>query len=71
MNKLSLQEHKKLINILKENERYLTAPIEEKAADIIESIVLEAKVKKKKISKAKINLINTPLGPEVGVTFEE
>ena len=71
MLKLPVHEHQKLIDILKENENYLSASIEEKAADIIESIVLEAKIKKSDISKARINLINTRNGPEVNVTFEE
>jgi hypothetical protein len=71
MNKLSTKEHQKLINILKENKYYLSTSIEEKAADILESIALEAKSKKSDISKAKISLINTSKGPEIGVTFEE
>lgn len=71
MGKLKIQEHQKLINILKEYNYPLSTSIEEKAADIIESILLEAKIKKSDISKAKINLIDTPLGPEVGVIFDE
>lgn len=69
MNKLSMQEHQKLINILEEYKQYFTS-VEEKAADIIESIIYEAKSKKGDISKAKISLINTSNGPEIGVTFE-
>jgi hypothetical protein len=71
MDKLSIQEYQKLISILKENKHYLSTSIEEKAADILESIVIEAKSKNSKISKAKINIINTPQGPEIGVSFEE
>ncbi len=71
MDKLSMQEYMKLLDILKEYKYLLSTSIEEKAADIIESINFEAKNKKNDISKAKINLINTPLGPKVGVTFEE
>jgi hypothetical protein len=71
MNKLSIQEYQKLISILKENKHYLATSVEEKAADILKSIVMEAKDKKSHVSKAKINLINTSQGPEIGVTFEE
>ena len=71
MGKLSIQEYKKLINILNENKHYLSESIEEKAADILESIVLEAKDKQSSVSKAKINLINTSQGPEIAVNFEE
>ena len=71
MTKLSIQEYQKLINILKKHGYLLSTSIEEKASDIIESINFEAKNKKSKISKAKINLINTSNGPEIGVTFEE
>jgi hypothetical protein len=71
MDKLSILEYQKLISILTENKHYLSTSIEEKAADILESIVIEAKSKKREISKAKINLINTSNGPEIGVTFEE
>ena len=71
MDKISIHEYQKLIEILKEYNYLLSTSIEEKAADIVESIVLEAEVKKSDISKAKINLINTPLGPEVDVIFEE
>jgi len=71
MDKLSIEEYQKLIGILKEHDYYLSASIEEKAADIIESIDFEAKSKKSSVSKAKVNLINTPNGPEIGVTFEE
>jgi len=70
MDKLSMQEYQKLISILKEYNYLLSASIEEKAADIIESIYFEAKSKKSDISKAKVNLINTSNGPEIGVTFE-
>ncbi len=71
MDELSIQEYQKLINILKEHNYYLSSSIEEKAADIIESIDFEAKSRKRDISKAKVSLINTPNGPEIGITFEE
>jgi hypothetical protein len=71
MTKLSIQEYQKLIDILKEHDYLLSTSIEEKAADIIESIDFEAKSKKSNISKAKVCLISTPNGPEIGVTFEE
>jgi len=71
MEKLRTQEYQKLMNILEENKHYLSTSIEEKAADILESIVMEAKDKKSAVSKAKINLINTSLGPKIGVSFEE
>lgn len=71
MSKLSIQEYQKLINILKEHNYLLSTSIEEKAADIIESIAFDAKIKKSNISKAKVSLIDTPNGPEIGVTFKE
>ncbi len=71
MEKLRNQEYQKLINILEENKHYLTTTIEEKAADILESIAMEARDKKSNVSKAKINLINTSQGPRIGVSFEE
>ena len=71
MDKLSRQEHQKLINILKEHKHYLSTSIEEKVADIIESIAFDAKNSKRDINQAKIKLINTPKGPEIGVSFEE
>ena len=70
MNKLSIQEYEKLIGILNEHSRNLAISIEEKAADIIESINFEAQNKNMDIRKAKVNLIDTPNGPEIGVTFE-
>ena len=70
MAELSVQEYEKLIMILNKHSHYLAISIEEKAADIIESINFEAKHKNCNISKAKINLIDTPNGPEIGVTFE-
>jgi|GEM_PF-2070664 len=70
MDKLSMQEYQKLISILKEYKYLLSTSIEEKAADIIESIYFEAKSKKNDISKAKVKLINTSNGPEIDVTFE-
>lgn len=70
MDKLSVQEYQKLISILKEYNYILSTSIEEKASDIIESINFEAKSKKSDISKAKVNLVNTPYGPEIAVTFE-
>ncbi|WP_414470157.1 hypothetical protein [Methanobacterium sp. ACI-7] len=71
MGKLKVQEYQKLISILTDNEQYLSTSVEEKAADILESIVIEAKSKNSSASKAKINLITTPQGPEIGVSFEE
>jgi hypothetical protein len=71
MNKLPIQEYHKLISILEENSHYLSISIEEKAADILESIIMEAKDKKSNVNKAKIKLINTSKGPEIGVKFEE
>lgn len=70
MDKLSLHEYEKLIGILTENSCYLAISIEEKAEDIIESINYEAKHKHMDINKAKVNLIDTPNGPEIKVTFE-
>ena len=70
MDKLSIQEYEKLIGILNEHSRNLAISIEEKAADIIESINFEAQNKNMDIRKAKVNLIDTPNGPEIGVTFE-
>lgn len=70
MDKLSIQEYQKLIHILNEYNYLLSTSIEEKAEDIIESINFEAKRKKSDISKAKVNLIDTPNGPKIGVTFE-
>ena len=70
MDKLSMQEYQKLIHILKEYNYLLSTSIEEKAEDIIESINFEAKRKKSDISKAKVILIDTHNGPEIGVTFE-
>ncbi|MGF7118481.1 hypothetical protein [Methanobacterium oryzae] len=71
MEKISIQEYQKLISILEANKHLLSESIEEKAADILKSIVLEAKDKKCNVSKAKINLINTSQGPEIAVNFEE
>ncbi|HML05982.1 MAG TPA: hypothetical protein VK426_09430 [Methanobacterium sp.] len=70
MEKLKIQEYRKLIKILSDNKHYLSQSIEEKAADILESIRMEAEDKKCRVSKAKINLINTPQGPQIGVNFE-
>ncbi|MEN6291804.1 MAG: hypothetical protein ABFC34_03120 [Methanobacterium sp.] len=70
MDKLSIQEYEKLIGILSEHSRHLTISLEEKAADIVESINFEAQSKNRNIRKAKVNLIDTPNGPEIGVTFE-
>jgi len=70
MDKLSIQEYQKLIHILNEYDYLLSTSIEEKAEDIIESINFEAKRNKSDISKAKVNLIDTPNGPKIGVTFE-
>ena len=70
MDRLSIQEYEKLIGILNEHNHNLAISIEEKAADIIESINFEAKSKNMDIHKAKVNLIDTPNGPEIKVTFE-
>lgn len=70
MDKLSMHEYNKLIGILKEYKYLLSALIEEKAADIIESIAFDAKIRKSDISKAKVSLINTSNGSEIGITFE-
>ncbi len=71
MEKINTQEYQKLISILEENKHYLSTSVEEKAADILESIAMEAKDKKSRVSAAKINLINTSQGPKIGVSFEE
>ncbi|MGB9936493.1 MAG: hypothetical protein ACPK7O_02130 [Methanobacterium sp.] len=71
MEKLNIQEYQKLMSILTDNKEYLAMSVEEKAADILESIIIEAKSKNSSANKAKINLINTPQGPEIGVSFEE
>lgn len=71
MEKIASGEYQKLINILEENKHYLSISVEKKAADILESIVMEAKDKKSRVSTAKINLINTSQGPKIGVSFEE
>ncbi len=65
-----MHEYNKLIGILKEYKYLLSALIEEKAADIIESIAFDAKIRKSDISKAKVSLINTSNGSEIGITFE-
>lgn len=70
MDKLSIHEYHKLIRILKKYDYLLSTSVEEKAEDIIESINFEAKRKKSDISRAKVNLIDTHNGPEIGVTFE-
>ncbi len=70
MDKLSIQEYQKLIHILKEYDYLLSSSVEEKAEDIIESINFEAKRKKSDVRKAKVNVIDTHNGPEIGVTFE-
>ena len=59
-----------MIGILNEHSRNFVIFIEEKAADIVESINFEAQNKNRDICKAKVNLIDTPNGPEIGVTFE-
>jgi len=71
MSKLPRQEYRKLISILKEYKQYLSSSLEEDVADIVESISIDAKNNKRDISKAKIKLISTPKGPEIGVSFEE
>jgi hypothetical protein len=71
VDKLSRREYQKLINILKEYKQYLSASLEEDIANIVESISIDAKKNKRDISKAKIKLISTPKGPEIGVVFEE
>ena len=71
MSRLSRQEYQKLISILKEYKQYFSSSLEEDVADIIESISIDAKNNKVDMSKAKIKLISTPKGPEIGVSFEE
>lgn len=71
MSELSRREYRKLINILKEYKQYFSSSFEEDVANIVESISIDAKKSKRDISKAKIKLISTPKGPEIGVIFEE
>jgi ribosomal protein S17E len=71
VNKLSRREYRKLVNILKEYKQYFSSSFEEDIANIVESISIDAKKCKSDISKAKIKLISTPKGPEIGVVFEE
>ncbi|MGB9978218.1 hypothetical protein [Methanobacterium sp.] len=71
MSRLSTQEYQKLISILREYKQYFSSSLEEDVADIIESISIDAKNSKRDMSKAKIKLISTPKGPEIGVSFEE
>lgn len=71
MNHLSKQEYHKLISILKEYRPYYALTLEEDVRDIVESISLDAKINKKDLSKAKIKLIGTAKGPEIGVIFED
>lgn len=71
MDKLPRQEYQKLISILKEYKEYLSSSLEEDVADIVKSISIDAKNSKRDMSKAKIKLISTPKGPEIGVSFDE
>lgn len=71
MNRISKQEYHKLINILKEYRPHHLLTLEEDIKDIVESISLDAKINKKDLSKAKIKLIGTVKGPEIGVIFED
>lgn len=64
-------EYQKLINILKRYKGQYWLTIEEDLQDIIESIELDAKIGQKNLNKAKIKVVNTFRGPEIGVTFED
>jgi uncharacterized ubiquitin-like protein YukD len=64
-------EYQKLINILKKYKEQYSLTIEEEIKDIIESIELDAKISHKDLNKAKIKVVNTFKGPEIGVTFED
>ena len=64
-------EYQKLINILKRYKNQYWLTIEEDLQDIIESIELDAKIGQKNLNKAKIKVVNTFRGPEIGVTFED
>lgn len=70
MSRLSGHEYKKLINILKKYKQYFSSSIEEDCRYYWKHIHF-AKNNKMDISKAKIKLINTPKGPEIGVSFDE
>ena len=64
-------EYQKLINILKQYKKQYSLTIEDDLKDIIESIELDAKISHKDLNKAKIKVVNTFRGPEIGVTFED
>lgn len=64
-------EYQNLINILKKYKEQYSLTIEEDIKDIIESIELDAKIRHKDLNKAKIKVVNTFKGPEIGVTFED
>jgi hypothetical protein len=71
MNRLSKVEYQKLIDILKDYKQDYPMEFEESLKNIVKSIEFDAKVGNKDLSKAKIKLIYTFKGPEIGVTFEE
>ncbi|MEL7669605.1 hypothetical protein [Methanobacterium sp.] len=64
-------EYQKLINILNKYKTQYSLTFEEDLNDIIESIELDAKISHKDLNKAKIKVLNTFKGPEIGVTFED
>ncbi|MCZ3364527.1 MULTISPECIES: hypothetical protein [Methanobacterium] len=64
-------EYQKLINILNKYKTQYSLTIEEDLNDIIKSIELDAKISHKDLNKAKIKVLNTFKGPEIGVTFED
>ncbi len=65
------EEYQKLINILKEYKEHYSLTVEEDLKDILESIELDAKISHKNLNKAKIKVLNTFKGPEIGVTFDD
>ena len=65
------EEYQKLINILKEYKEHYSLTMEEDLKDILESIELDAKISHKNLDKARIKVLNTFKGPEIGVTFED
>ncbi|OEC86213.1 MULTISPECIES: hypothetical protein [Methanobacterium] len=64
-------EYQKLINILNKYKTQYSLTIEEDLNDIIKSIELDAKISHKDLNNAKIKVLNTFKGPEIGVTFED
>lgn len=65
------KEYQKLVNILRKYKEQYAITMEEDLKDIIESIELDAKIGHKDLNKAKIKVLNTFKGPEIGVTFED